>query len=30
MIAVPRDIVMEGDGNTDKGAKLEWSTVKDG
>jgi hypothetical protein len=21
---------MEGDGNTDKGAKLEWSTVKDG
>ena len=28
--AVPRFILMEGDGNTDKGQKTEWATVKDG
>mmetsp|Transcript_2773 Transcript_2773/g.3949 ORF Transcript_2773/g.3949 Transcript_2773/m.3949 type:complete len:432 (+) Transcript_2773:106-1401(+) len=28
--AVPRIITTEGDGNTDKGMKLEWATVKDG
>jgi len=27
---VPRLITTEGDGNTDKGMKLEWATVKDG
>ncbi|RYG44008.1 hypothetical protein EON67_12245 [archaeon] len=27
---VPRNIFMEGDGNTDKGFKIEWATVKDG
>lgn len=27
---VPRWILMEGDGNTDKGLKGEWATVKDG
>ena len=28
--AIPRYIMMEGDGNTDKGQKTEWATVKDG
>ena len=28
--AIPRYILMEGDGNTDKGQKTEWATVKDG
>ena len=28
--AIPRHILMEGDGNTDKGQKTEWATVKDG
>ena len=28
--AIPRFILMEGDGNTDKGQKTEWATVKDG
>lgn len=28
--AIPRHILMEGDGNTDKGMKIEWATVKDG
>jgi soluble calcium-activated nucleotidase 1 len=27
---VPRYVLMEGDGNTDKGFKGEWGTVKDG
>ena len=27
--AIPRFILMEGDGNTDKGQKTEWATVKD-
>lgn len=27
---VPRAILMEGDGATDKGMKIEWATVKDG
>jgi soluble calcium-activated nucleotidase 1 len=26
----PRHIFMEGDGQTDKGQKIEWATVKDG
>jgi hypothetical protein len=30
MKAIPRTIVMEGDGDTEKGQKLEWATVKDG
>ena len=29
-MAIPRFILMEGDGNTDKGQKTEWATVKDG
>ena len=28
--AIPRYIMMEGDGNNDKGQKTEWATVKDG
>ena len=28
--AIPRHILMEGDGNTGKGQKTEWATVKDG
>ena len=28
--AIPRHILMEGDGNTSKGQKTEWATVKDG
>lgn len=28
--AIPRFIMMEGDGNHDKGQKTEWATVKDG
>lgn len=28
--AVPRHILMEGDGNNNKGQKTEWATVKDG
>ena len=28
--AIPRYILMEGDGNTNKGQKTEWATVKDG
>jgi len=28
--AVPRQILMDGDGNTNKGFKCEWGTVKDG
>jgi soluble calcium-activated nucleotidase 1 len=28
-VAYPRHILMEGDGNTDKGFKCEWATVKD-
>ena len=28
--AIPRHILMEGDGNNDKGQKTEWATVKDG
>ena len=27
--AIPRHILMEGDGNNDKGQKTEWATVKD-
>lgn len=27
--AIPRHIIMEGNGNTDKGQKTEWATVKD-
>ena len=30
LISVPRFILTEGDGDTDKGMKVEWSTVKDG
>uniref|UniRef100_A0A6U5LCD9 Apyrase n=2 Tax=Corethron hystrix TaxID=216773 RepID=A0A6U5LCD9_9STRA len=29
-IVVPRLVVTEGDGDTDKGMKFEWATVKDG
>lgn len=29
-LAVPRYIMMEGDGNSEKGQKTEWATVKDG
>ena len=28
--AIPRHLLMEGDGETDKGQKTEWATVKDG
>ena len=28
--AYPRHILMEGDGDTNKGFKIEWATVKDG
>jgi len=30
MKSIPRFILTEGDGETDKGMKVEWSTVKDG
>jgi len=29
-LAIPRYILMEGDGHTNKGQKTEWATVKDG
>lgn len=29
-VCIPRYILMEGDGNNDKGQKTEWATVKDG
>lgn len=29
-VIVPRQMFMEGDGQTDKGMKIEWATVKDG
>jgi soluble calcium-activated nucleotidase 1 len=27
---IPQHILMDGNGNTDKGFKCEWATVKDG